>query len=89
MPDLRIASMSDLGQVLVNYQDATRNFGRLTIRWDNGAFAVDALANATAEELLIAFRSVLPEPLAKQIVGILLDHGLTLDETLDDIGGEL
>lgn len=46
----------------------------------NGEIAVDAIACATAEELLAAFGS---SPNARQIVELLLDERLTFDNTIE------
>lgn len=53
------------------------------VQFRMGEFAVDVLQHATAEELLVALRGWLGEGDAKTVVGILLDNGLTFDDTLD------
>ena len=76
-------SMDDVCWMLGNLRDATRHLGPISFRWEHGAFAVSALREATAEQLLIALREYLPEQETRTIVGILLDAGLTLDDALD------
>lgn len=53
------------------------------VEFKYGELAVDMLNNATAEELLIAFRVHMDEDQAKAVVGILLEAGLSFDATLD------
>ena len=89
MTERRISTERELAQVLANFRDSTRTLGPISFRIDHAALAVDLIQLSSAEELLIALREVLPEALSKQIVGILLDHDLTLDGTLDSLGGAL
>ena len=59
------------------------NLAAPNVRIERGEIAVDALAYATAEDLLKAFRGSLSEADAKTIVGILLDNELTWDAMLE------
>lgn len=83
MTERVLSSMEDVCWMLGNFRAATRHLSPISFRWEHGAFAVSALREANAEQLLIAFREHLPEPDARTIVGILLDAGLTLEAAIE------
>lgn len=64
-------------------QEHKGSFAPSIVEFEYGSLAVDALGHATAEDMLVSLRLLLPIDDAKALVELLLDHGLLFDTLLE------